>query len=118
MGTRARPREGTGQGFDASYTGACLHAQKLLGTTVVYQASTGYNCRPASIVWRSSPVTSSTTGSGAQTAMQAILAMRDLCPEVTELLPETYKPRQVLCLQDATMTCWPSRPTQSFKHLP
>lgn len=31
-GTWARPREETGQGCDASYTGACLHAQKLLGS--------------------------------------------------------------------------------------
>lgn len=30
--TWARRREETGQGFDASYTGACLHAQKLLGS--------------------------------------------------------------------------------------
>lgn len=34
------------------------------------------------------------------------------------MLPETYKPRQILCPHDATMTCWPSRPTHFFKHLP
>lgn len=51
-------------------------------------------------------------------AMQAMFALEGLCYEVMELLPETYKPRQILCPGNATMTCCSSRPTHLFKHLP